>query len=106
MIDHELYQGLLHIGRIAYGDFVVARSVVEHNGGVGEDGESQCAFIADDEYPVVTGRLVGHKAPTATSWQARGEAETGTYGVLGGVESATIGRDAFGLQDGAKHHLQ
>ena len=55
-----------------------------------KDGEADLPFGANDLDTVLTGTLMGHIAPGARARKAVLEAETGTHGILGLIESTTI----------------
>ena len=58
-----LDEGLLHVLGVGYGELVVAGTVVQLDGLVGEDREAEHALVADDLDAVFACALVCHETP-------------------------------------------
>ena len=63
VLHDVLDEGLLHVLGVGHGEHVVPSAVVELDGLIGENGETQHTLVANDLDAVFTRTLVSHEAP-------------------------------------------
>ena len=106
-VFHDVvYQRELHVWRVGDDDFLPSPFGVQGNGLVGEHGEADLAFVADDFDAVHLGRFVGHEAPRARAGRAVGKLEAGAHVVFRGIEPLLVRAIAVRTDDGAEKFLE